>query len=183
MKKLIFIFAIIVLVAVIAGCNARRQDAEFETGDTTVVTEVGDVLDSAAVADAIGDLKVTSIENGRLQTNLGYHVVRGTAPANAASLEVNAYALQQYKPGETAWRYIASTGIGTLKEGNNIYTIRALGADGQEIARDTFEISYVPVNPPALTGVGAPLNASLFAGFAGSALWFFGRRFRVGKIF
>lgn len=44
MKKLLFVFAVVFAIVLVAGCKARKNETvEFDTGDTTtVVTTIGD---------------------------------------------------------------------------------------------------------------------------------------------
>ena len=178
MKKLLFVFVIVLAVVLIAGCNARRDNAEFETGDTTTVITPLDGEDAEtidALADdgeeASGELTVTAPEDGSLTTNVGYYLVKGTAPTNAHSIIVNGYTLQKYRPGQTEWRYIASMGIGTLQEGGNDYTVRALDKAGDEIADATFSIAYEPAAVPNLPDTGSSLWIAVLAALTGAFAW------------
>ncbi|MFH1012820.1 MAG: hypothetical protein V1760_03685 [Candidatus Peregrinibacteria bacterium] len=187
MKKLFFVFVVILVIVLVVGCRARRENGEFETDTTTtVVTPVDDEeeakpLDVAVNASEEGDeqeLAVTSLNNGQLETSEGYHLVQGTAPMNTHSIQVNDYTLQHYRPGDSQWRYIASTGIGTLAEGDNAYAVRALDAEGDEIATTSFDIAYHPTtSPDALPGVGTPLSLTFLVTFLLSLGWFVSRRF------
>src|SRR3989344_3136030 len=56
--------------------------------------------------------------------------ITGEAPANAASIIVNDYKLQFFRPGDRSWRYLADTTLENLKEGENIFTAVAVYEGG-----------------------------------------------------
>ncbi len=58
--------------------------------------------------------------------------ITGEAPAQTAAIMVNDYRLQLFKSGERTWSYLASTALGNLVEGKNIFTVYALDADGNK---------------------------------------------------
>ncbi len=168
MKKLVLLFVVLVAVVLIVGACSRRKDAsQFAAKEvTTVVTPAEDtpskplsVTPGSRATDA-GTLAVTSLTDNKLETNTRYHVIRGSAPANTHSIQVNGYTLRRYNPGSRHWNYLAATIFGTLKPGQNDYTVRALDAKGQEIATTSFAITYT-VAAATLPGTGSPLMATL----------------------
>lgn len=110
---------------------------------------------------ANNDLILDSIKNGKMETNLSYNVIRGKAPAQAHSIEVNGYKLKKYLPGQKSWSYIAATRMKTMKEGANEYLVKAFGKDGKEIDSVKFSIAYDAQAIPTLPGVGASLWVSV----------------------
>ncbi len=181
MKKLIFVFIVILAIVLIVGCNERRQsEPEFSSGDTTTVvtTEEEENLEPLKVTATTnpataGALAVTSANP--LETSVLYNVVRGTAPAGTHAVEVNGYKLRKFSPGQTRWTYLAATYLNTLKEGQNDYTVRALDVDGSAIATTSFSIVYNPVTPEVLPGTGTSWLIPWFI-TAILTLFFFRRR-------
>lgn len=60
--------------------------------------------------------------------------IRGTATAETAGIIVNDYRLQLYKAGARTWGYLASTNLGNLVPGKNIFTVSAIDAAGTKSA-------------------------------------------------
>lgn len=82
---------------------------------------------------AAGTLTVTAPTAGTQHTETGTGILlEGKTSAQTATIWVNDYQLQLYKPGVTTWNYIASEALGNLKKGENVYTITARN-DKQEI--------------------------------------------------
>ncbi|PIZ71540.1 hypothetical protein COY07_04740 [Candidatus Peregrinibacteria bacterium CG_4_10_14_0_2_um_filter_43_11] len=191
MKKLLFVFLVLVVLIAVAGCNARKntvqiklEDKPVNTTSTTVITPVEEegqtekplaikvtkASDEEKENSAV--LAVTSVEGGVLETNVGYHIVRGTVPQGTQAVKVNDYTLVKFLPWHKTWTYIASTSIGTLKEGKNNYTVLALDKEGGTIDETGFEITYTPSVIPHLPGVGTPLLFTLIMTFILSLGWF-----------
>lgn len=184
MKKLLVIFVLLLVVVGVVGLSARRKsDRPAETRDTTTVVSVDGEENSeplsvsAAATSDSGDLKMTSLSSSPFETNKPYHLVRGTAPKGAHAIEVNGYRLRKFMPGQTTWRYIASTYINTLKSGTNDYAVRALDSSGQEMATTDFTIVFNPA-APSLPGVGSPLWIVILMTGLG-AIEFHRRRFLI----
>jgi hypothetical protein len=92
-----------------------------------------------------GTLTVTGPQPGSTFTATGSEfLLEGTTPRETASVWVNGYKLQLYKPGATFWNYIAKTEYNTLKPGTNVYRIVARDSKNQIL--DTFEYT-VTYNP------------------------------------
>lgn len=60
--------------------------------------------------------------------------IRGTLPSNAQGVMVNDYRLQLWKPGDATWSYLASTRLGNLHAGSNVFDVYALDASGEKSA-------------------------------------------------
>lgn len=56
--------------------------------------------------------------------------IRGTAPAGAAGVIVNDYRLQLFKPGDTAWTYLASTKLKNYQTGVNVFSVVSMNDAG-----------------------------------------------------
>jgi len=76
-------------------------------------------------------------------TGTGF-LLEGTTSKQTASVWVNGYRLQLYRPGATFWNYIASAALGTLKEGTNTYRIVARNAEHQILDTFTYTVEYQP---------------------------------------
>ena len=57
-------------------------------------------------------------------------LITGTAAKNVEAIMVNDYRLQLYEPGSGRWSYLASTALGNLKPGSNVYDVIAIDASG-----------------------------------------------------
>lgn len=66
--------------------------------------------------------------------------IRGSAPAGAAGVLVNDYRLQLFKPGSRTWSYLASTDLGNLSAGKNVYVVTTIDASGNRSAPVTLTI-------------------------------------------
>ena len=108
-------------------------------------------------ADNGPDLAITNPAENNIKITNGYLVIRGTAPRNTSRIMINNYTLQKYYPGQTRWSYIASDSIGTLKEGDNNYTVHAFDRNGNELGSKKFSIVYDPAEIPNLPYVGVSL--------------------------
>jgi Glucodextranase, domain B len=69
-------------------------------------------------------------------------VLRGTNGASITGIMVNEYRLQLFTPGKGTWSYLASTRLGNLKAGENIFNIYALDAQGNKSDPATIIIVY-----------------------------------------
>jgi len=195
MKKLVFIFVILFTLLVNTGCKSKENTIRFNPkidGVTTETADTGETVDTendadenedgmvAAVIDSGPELAITSFEGDKLDTNVGYHVVRGTTPANTHSIKVNDYTLIRYIPGQTQWNYIASATAGTMVKGENKYTVTSFDAQNNQIGSKDFTIAYN--EPENLPSVG--VNAWMIFGISIliSGLYFVIRRLRKVSI-
>ena len=198
MKKLIFIFLFLLSLVIVAGCNARQGNETVHFDDeenmdtvTTTITQIDEdttivttpiPIASTNAADIDLEpmpLEVTSFEGDSFTTNVGYHVIRGTAPGNTATVMVNDYKLQKFKLGDTTWTYIASNGIGTLEEGVNTYTITTLDSLGAELEVLSFTINYEAPIIPNLPDTGTSLPFILILSGLIAGIYTFRRRLLV----
>jgi hypothetical protein len=86
--------------------------------------------------------------------------IRGTTSSNTAAIEVNKYRLQLYKAGSTKWAYLADAELGTLKPGENTYTIVAYNAANQASEPVTITINYGGTTTQSSTSSAAPAPAA-----------------------
>lgn len=185
MKKLVFIFLILLVLVIATGCNTRRNTVHFNPN----VNEISDST-NAKNSNNNSDVKIIEVvelgkspdfaintpvlENGKLDTNINYHLIKGDTPKNTDKITINDYKLTKYYPGQIEWSYIISTTIGTLSEGENKYDIIAYDKDENEIGAQNFTITYEATEIPELPSVGlnswitfilSLLISSLFFGF------------------
>lgn len=175
MKKFIFILILILSLTFVAGCdedgntirfNPDRNEATLESANDEEGSE-----EEANIEEEATILEVTSIPDKELETNVGYHVIRGTTPKNSHKIVVNNYTLTKYYPGQTEWSYIAAKSLGTLKEGNNSYTVVAFDAAGNAIDSETFKIDYTAVSAPTLPDTGNSLWITFLMSLIGLGIW------------
>lgn len=104
---------------------------------------------------------------GTLSTGLKEIEITGEAPAGAAAIIMNDYKLQLFKPGSRTWSYLASTALGNMVEGKNIYTVTVLDSEGNKSQPRSITINFSLADPATNTGsVEPPLkqNAPLMPG-------------------
>lgn len=68
-------------------------------------------------------------------------VIEGRTSADTSTISVNGYTLSLYQAGKTTWNYIASTELGTMKRGKNVYRVVARNAKGEIL--DVLEYTIV----------------------------------------
>ncbi len=71
-------------------------------------------------------------------------VIEGRTSADTASISINGYTLSLYLSGKTTWNYIASTELGTLKRGKNVYRVVARNATGEILDVLEYTITFNP---------------------------------------
>ncbi len=72
--------------------------------------------------------------------------ILGNTPANIKEIWVNDYSLKRYEPGKGTWSYKASTEIGTLQKGENLYEIFAVDESGRKSKIDEIRITLLDEN-------------------------------------
>ena len=68
--------------------------------------------------------------------------IQGKAPQGTKSVLINNYALRLFDPLKGVFNYKASINIGTMKEGENIYTFTIIDEDNQKRDIDTLRVYY-----------------------------------------
>jgi flagellar basal body L-ring protein FlgH len=165
MKKLTFLFLILLSLTFIVGCNSVKKTVRFNPEKTseessTTVTPIEDEKEAPSIEVKEKEVKGTfAITKPAEATDIttGYFVITGTSASNTDKIMVNDYQLKKFSRGQMKWSYIASTNAGTLKEGANEYTVKAFDKDGNEIGSQSTALNYTPVakEVTALPGVGA----------------------------
>lgn len=91
---------------------------------------------------AAGTLKVTAPVEGTAAVITGTGtLIEGTTSNKTASIWVNDYQLQLYKPGVTTWNYIAALEYKNLAKGENTFTIIARDKDNQILDKLVYKIT------------------------------------------
>lgn len=70
--------------------------------------------------------------------------ITGTTDAETYSISVNGYTLSLYEPGSTAWKYIASTNLETMKRGKNVYRVVSRNNKGEILDVLEYTLTYRP---------------------------------------
>lgn len=90
-----------------------------------------------------GTLTVTDPTPGTAHTATGSEIlIEGTTDPLTASVWVNDYRLQLYRPGKTTWNYIAKQEFRNLKPGKNVYRIIARNAKDEIIDTVEYVVQY-----------------------------------------
>lgn len=71
-------------------------------------------------------------------------VIEGRTSGETASISINGYTLSLYEAGKTTWNYIASTDLGTMKRGKNVYRVVARNANGEILDVLEYTITFNP---------------------------------------
>ena len=79
------------------------------------------------------------------QTSASVITFSGTVDPKTQSIEVNGFRLKKFNPGDTNFAYIANANYGNMKQGENIYTIKAFGPDGA-VSQTAIKIVYTPLD-------------------------------------
>lgn len=187
MKKIAFFFILIISLVIIAGCNNTRksvtrfapESSDRKTEEKVTITKVEDEdkkVEPIAI-DITGingeeerevPFKITSSNSKRIESTKGYHLIEGTTPKNTDKIIVNGYSLSKYKSGETEWSYIAAVSLGTLKKGENNFTVKAVNERGNTLDSESFTILYGGNDVGILTPTGNNLNLALLMSFVAS---------------
>ncbi|MBI3816758.1 FecR domain-containing protein [Candidatus Peregrinibacteria bacterium] len=103
-------------------------------------------------------------------------VLRGTAPGGAVGMMVNDYRLRLFDPAKGTWSYLATTKVGNLQPGKNVYNVFALFGDAAvkgnaatiTILLEPGSVGVVSTNQlsssSALNPASLPQNAPLLPG-------------------
>lgn len=90
-----------------------------------------------------GVIQITAPTNGEpYATSRLEFSIYGTTSQHTHSIWINDFRLRLYQPGNDAWKYIASIPMGTMKRGENIYTIIARDAEGNILDRAEYKVIF-----------------------------------------
>ncbi len=79
------------------------------------------------------------------ETSAAVVTIAGTVSSSTQAVEVNNFRLRKFSPGDTTFSYIANANYGNMKEGENTFTIVAIGPN-QERSEQAIKIFYSPVD-------------------------------------
>ncbi len=131
-----------VRITVVIEAGAEGVIGGGATSSTPTVSET-DLPNNAPLMP--GTITITGPQPGIVYTATGSEfLLEGTTPRESASVWVNGYKLQLYKPGVTFWNYIAKTEYNTLKPGTNVYRIVARNAQNQILDQFEYTVTYNP---------------------------------------
>lgn len=100
----------------------------------------------AATTQPATSYKITDPNHGTsFTTNQTYFIIRGTNPTDSIAIVVNNYTLKKFSPSKGTWSYVASTELGTLKRGKNVYNVFYINANGKKVSLDSISITYDPL--------------------------------------
>jgi hypothetical protein len=96
-------------------------------------------------------------KNGEtVRTPLEEFDIRGTVPAGTSAVYVNDYKLQLFRAGDSDWSYLASTRLGNLKIGENVFSVIAETATGGRSAPAVLTIIIGEAGPTTGAASSAP---------------------------
>lgn len=87
--------------------------------------------------------------------------ISGTVPAGTAGVIVNDYRLQLFRSGDTTWSYLASTALGNLHDGSNVFIVVALDAAGNRSAPVQITVNLEAGTEGVIGGTAASSTASV----------------------
>ena len=134
-----------------------KIDDKVKADPAAIKIPAKDNADTAVKSTPVADIKfaVTTPATDTVKSNKGYHLIQGTTPAGTDKVFVNDIVLSKYKSGATQWSYIAAASLGTLKKGDNIYTIKAVDKDGNVLGTKDITITYKGADSGVLASTGS----------------------------
>lgn len=124
-----------------SSSNDTSTSASTGTGSTPAQVDETTLPQNAPLSP--GTLQVTAPAAGMSYTATGGEIlVEGTTSKDTATVWVNGYRLQLYKPGVTTWNYIAKEAYGNLKKGTNTYVINARNDKSEIVDTMTYTVTY-----------------------------------------
>jgi len=90
-------------------------------------------------------IQVTTPTKGEPYTTSQFEFsIYGTTSPNTHTVWVNGFRLQLYQQGNDTWKYIASVPMGTMKRGENIYSIITRDGEGNILDRMEYTVIFKP---------------------------------------
>ncbi|MBD3330026.1 hypothetical protein GF354_00680 [Candidatus Peregrinibacteria bacterium] len=127
------------------------EEEEEDTEELEEEEEDTEELEEELVSDfELSSPDLSEVLGASGQNDDGFYLVSGhlatiKGTSNGASkIMVNDYTLQKFSPGDTNWVYYANADYDLMKEGENIYEIYALDADGNKSDPLIVKILYEP---------------------------------------
>lgn len=122
------------------------QGIPISTIERTITNTYSPFVEPVRIVAPVGS-------GGTFVTGLTEIEIAGEAPAETQGVMVNDYVLQLFRPGARTWSYLASTALGNMKTGENVYTVYALDIDGNRSPASRITIRLEPG-----TGTGNALS-------------------------
>ncbi len=100
---------------------------------------------STATTSSTGSLKAPGISTNSgksYATSEAKIDLKGTIDSSVQKVFVNGYQLQKYTPGSGTWLYYAYEEYGTLKAGNNTFSVYGVDAGGKKTPTASITITY-----------------------------------------
>lgn len=151
--------------------SSTIDDSEIVKDELSV--DSTDLIEEVSLADkeiVTGDFKsptISSVANVTVTNDAGFYEVTsrvatltGTV-SGASKVVVNEYTLEKFMAGDANWTYYANADFDLMKEGENIYEVYALDADGNKSDVLTVKVLYTPpvvVVDPVVETVVEPVS-------------------------
>lgn len=123
-----------------AETTAPPADTETEA-ETSTVPPVSNLPAPVVTRPAL----FAAAPEATYETSASVVTFAGTVDPATQAVEVNGFRLRKFEPGDTEFSYIANATYGNMREGENIYTIKAFGP-GNQVSQTQIKIFYRPVN-------------------------------------
>ncbi len=126
-----------------------EESTESEESPEEEVVEEEESIDLGP----LGTPAVTTVSGGTQIDEGGFYNVTGNPAvitgsiSGAAKLIVNSYTLTKFNPGDTSWTYYANADYDLMQEGENIYEVYAVDAEGNKSEIITVKVRYSPPAP------------------------------------
>lgn len=120
-------------------------------GSTPVATPAAPTVEETITTFAAPQVTTPALfaedPNATYQTSADRVTLFGTVPAGTNAVKVNGFQLRKFKVGETKFQYTAiALGInGNMQEGENTYTIQAIGPDNKS-SQTVAKVVYTPLS-------------------------------------
>lgn len=145
------------------GLATEKATVTFSFGAAATTPTATAPATSGSSTPAAGTLAAPTLTrpalgaDGTIATSANI-ALEGRVPAGTAAVEVNGYRLNLFKAGSTSWRYLAETGLGTMKAGRNVYRIVAF--DKNNLPGAALEVVVVYTAPTAAAAPTATATAT-----------------------
>lgn len=122
----------------------RNQPFDKTQGKEPVTRNLNDILPRNPPTEP-GSIAVTVPTKGEpYTTSRREFSIYGITSPNTHTVWVNNFRLQLYTPGKDTWKYITSVQMGTMKRGENHYTIIARDSSGNILDRLEYTVIFRP---------------------------------------
>lgn len=135
-----------------AGTSTSTSSNQTSTSSSSVssTSSVTTSSTSSSTSDS-GEYSLSIVRptsNGTLSTTEPEILIEGLNSTNVQNVIVNGYTLQLFEPAKGFWNYKASSELGTMQAGENLYTVQATNSNGDVVETVTYTITYTPAAEP-----------------------------------